>query len=71
MSVTELLPSLRKLSRADKLRVMQFLVQELAQEEGLLQTAQSYAVWSPFEAHDAARTLLAVLEDERSVNAGR
>ena len=36
MSVAELLPALRELSRADKLRVMQFLVQDLAQEEALL-----------------------------------
>lgn len=70
MSVAELLPSLRELNRADKLRVMQFLVQELAQEEALLQAGQSYAVWSPYEAHDAARTLLAVLESERATNAG-
>jgi len=33
MGVTELLPQLRKLKRADKLYVMQFLVSELAQEE--------------------------------------
>ena len=33
MNITELLPQLRKLNRADKLYVMQFLVSELAQEE--------------------------------------
>jgi hypothetical protein len=33
MSVTELLPTLQKLSRADKLQVMQFLISELAREE--------------------------------------
>jgi hypothetical protein len=33
MSVAELLPALRTLSRAEKLRVMQFLVQELTIEE--------------------------------------
>jgi hypothetical protein len=33
MTVTELFPTLRNLPRADKLKVMQFLVTELAQEE--------------------------------------
>jgi hypothetical protein len=33
MSVTELLPDLQKLSRADKFRVMQFLVSDLSKEE--------------------------------------
>ncbi|MGQ4647005.1 hypothetical protein [Lyngbya aestuarii] len=33
MTVTGLLPTLKNLSRADKLRIMQFLVFELAKEE--------------------------------------
>ncbi|GAA6620122.1 hypothetical protein NUACC26_059380 [Scytonema sp. NUACC26] len=33
MSIADLLPTLQKLSRADKLKVMQFLVQEMATEE--------------------------------------
>ena len=33
MTVTQLLPQLRQLSRLDKLHVMQFLVSELAEEE--------------------------------------
>jgi len=33
MSVTKLLPTLQNLSRADKLRIMQFLISELAKEE--------------------------------------
>ncbi|MGK7933379.1 MAG: hypothetical protein AB4041_18370 [Microcystaceae cyanobacterium] len=33
MSVAELLPNLQKLSRSDKLKIMQFLIAELAREE--------------------------------------
>ena len=46
MSVAELFPTLRNLSRAEKLRVMQFLVQELASEEEalLLQPGATYHV---------------------------
>jgi hypothetical protein len=62
MSITELLPVLQNLNRADKLRAMQFLVQELAkEEEALLTTQTEYVVWSPHNAFDAADTLLGVL----------
>jgi len=57
-----LLPTLRDLDRADKLRVMQFLVAELAKDEdALLIPEASYPVWSPHSAFDAADTLLAAL----------
>ena len=63
MPLTELLPVLRELSRADKLRVMQFLVLELAKEEDPLLTPEvSYPIWSPYEAFDAAAVLLDVLK---------
>jgi len=61
MSVTELLPSLRGLSRADKLRVMQILVDDLAREESVLEHGRTYDVWSPHDAYGAAETLQAVL----------
>ena len=35
MSLTELYPSVKELTRADKLRLMQFLVIDLAQDEGI------------------------------------
>lgn len=65
--VTELLPKIQVLPRADKLRLMQFLVFELAREEGiaLLQTDQDYPVWTPYDAFDAAKTLLNALEGEQ------
>jgi hypothetical protein len=67
MPLTELLRILQELSRADKLRVLQFLVLELAKEEGALLTPEvSYPIWSPYEAFDAAAVLLGVLESEKS-----
>lgn len=68
MSVMELLPVLRELGRADKLRVMQFLVSEIAREEGLLLAGAEYPVWSPFNAFDAANTLLSVLADDETMH---
>ncbi len=64
----ELLDDLHKLSRPDKLRVMQFLLAELADEEKvLLQQSVDFEIWSPFDAAETADALLALLEaDERS-----
>jgi hypothetical protein len=65
MSLAELIPTLRELSRADKLRAMQFLLQELARgEDAVLAPDASFPVWSPYAAGDAAETLLSMLADE-------
>ncbi len=70
MSVVELLSTLQTLSRADKLKVMQFLVQELAAEEEalLLQPGATYSVWSPYNSHDAAQKLAVLLEEDKQAN---
>jgi hypothetical protein len=69
MSLNELLPTVQELPRADKLRLMQWLAAQLAQEEGvpLLSPDVEYPVWSPYDAHEAAATLAAFLEQEKSV----
>jgi hypothetical protein len=68
MNVAELLPTLQTLSRADKLKVMQFLVQELAAEEEALslQPGATYPVWSPYNSHDAAQQLAALLKEDKT-----
>ncbi len=67
MTVTELFPTLRNLPRADKFKVMQFLVTELAQEEEpTLQPGATYEIWSPFDSHEAAHKLSQLLESEAS-----
>lgn len=70
MSVVELLSTLQTLSRADKLKVMQFLVQELAAEEEalLLQSGATYSVWLPYNSHGAAQKLANLLEEDKRVN---
>jgi len=67
MLTTELLPKVQALPRADKLRLMQFLVFELAREEGitLLQPDEDYPIWAPYNAFDAAATLLSALKEEQ------
>jgi hypothetical protein len=66
MVSTEMLNSLHTLSRADKLYIMQVLISELVQEEtNLIKPDQSYPVWSPYDAFDAANSMLEVLEREK------
>lgn len=67
MVSAELLNSLHTLSRADKLYIMQVLISELAQEEtNLIKPDQSYPIWSPYDAFDAANTMLEVLQAAKS-----
>lgn len=67
MSLTELLPDLKELNRADKLRAMQFLLAEIAKdEEVLLLPGAEYPVWSPHDADEAAQSLLAALQAEET-----
>ncbi len=68
MSVTKLLPTLQKLSRADNLQIMQFLISELAKEENetTLKQGATYRVLSPFNSQEAAHKLAQLLEEEKS-----
>ena len=66
MSLTELLPSVHALPRSEKFRLLQELVAELAQEEsGAAEAEVEYPVWSPYDAHEAAATLLQLLEQDK------
>jgi hypothetical protein len=63
MSMADLLPDVRSLSRSDKLRLIQFLARELEQDEGgLIEAGRSYPIWSPDRAFPAAETLLQALD---------
>jgi hypothetical protein len=66
MSLTDVLPEVQSLSRLDKIRLIQFLAQELVRdEESLIEPGRSYPVWSPDRAFTAAAALLQALEDEK------
>jgi hypothetical protein len=70
MTMTELMPLLRKLNRAEKLHVMQCLVSDLAQDESdLIRQDMSYPIWSPYDAFEAADTMLKVLASEKNTHA--
>ncbi|MCG6136910.1 MAG: hypothetical protein MET45_20115 [Nostoc sp. LLA-1] len=69
MVSTQLLNTLQGLSRAEKLYVVQVLISELAQQEAdLIKSEQSYPVWSPYNAFEAANTMLEVLQTTQNQN---
>jgi hypothetical protein len=66
MSLPDVLPEIRALSRLDKIRLIQFLALELERDESdLIQPGRSYPVWSPDRAFSAAAALLEALEDDK------
>ena len=66
MSLAEVRPEVQSLSRLDKIRLIQFLAQELERDESsLIEPGRSYPVWSPDRAFSAAAALLEALEDEK------
>lgn len=58
---------LEKLTRTEKLQVMQLLVEQLAQEEALLM-AKEYEIWTPYDTPAAAEILMQMLEEDRYQN---
>ncbi len=69
MVSSELLNILQGLSRAEKLYIVQVLISGLAQQEAdLIKPEQSYPVWSPYNAFEAANTMLEVLQATQNQN---
>ena len=65
MSLTELMPMLRALPRSEKVRAIQYLAAELGREEdvvALIRPGMTFEVWSPYDAHEAAATMMRALE---------
>jgi hypothetical protein len=52
MTLTEILPSLQKLSTQEKIKAIQFLATELDKNDRdvVLEDSKSYEVWSPYDA---------------------
>ncbi len=67
MTKADLFPALKDLPRAEKLKVMQFLIAELAkEEEPTLQAGATYSLWSPLNSHEAAHKLSQLLESDQT-----
>ena len=61
----QLISDLHKLNRADKLKAVQLLVDDLSLEEefGLVPGAE-YEIWSPYDSAEAASILTKMLDEE-------
>lgn len=66
-TLTDILPEVRALSHADKLRLMHELVHDLAvsAQVNLPEPDEAQSVWSPYDSYDAADTLLRVLDADK------
>ena len=64
MSIVEMMPSVRAMSRIEKLQLIQLLAEDLAraEESTSLNPGQNYPLWSPDRAYEAADVLLRELE---------
>lgn len=70
MTLSELLPKIHELSKLDKLKLMQFLSNELVQAEtqDFFTEGQEYPIWSPYHCTEAANTLMSLLESRSQEN---
>lgn len=59
---------LHQLNRADKLRAVQLLVNDLALEEFGIVPGAEYEVWSPYDSAEAAIILTKMLEEYRQTS---
>ena len=66
MTLSELIPALHGLPRAEKLRAIQVLAADVAREEGDegIASEGTYPIWSPYDAFEGAATLMRVLDEE-------
>jgi len=67
ISTNQLLPTLQVLPRADKLRIIQFLISQLVQEESINSSfvTGNYLDWKLYDASSAANTLLNMLAEDK------
>lgn len=67
MTYTEVLPTLRALNRKDKIRVLQFLANEIAREEGIIsEESKNAELWSLHNSFEAAAELQRLLDEENT-----
>lgn len=71
MLTNEFLRELHNLSHADKLRIVQLLVNDLAADEPtILDPNTHYEVWSPYDSAGTAAALKQMLEEDRQSHSG-
>ena len=69
MTLSEILPTIRSLPRADKLRLIQLLAADVARDDGIVLDIadKSVPIWSPHDSLQGAATLLRFLDEDFDV----
>lgn len=64
MTLTQLMPTIHALSRADKFRLIQLLTDDVASEEGIVLGGPEEPIpfWSQYDAQEGASVLLQLLD---------
>jgi hypothetical protein len=67
MTLSEIMPSIQSLPRADKLRLIQLLATDIARDEGIVLDLadKTVPIWSPHDSFQGAATLLTVLNEDK------
>jgi hypothetical protein len=70
MTLSEILPTIQSLPRADKLRLLQLLVADVARDEGIAldMAEKTISIWSPHDSIQGAATLLRVLDEDKAAS---
>jgi iron-sulfur cluster repair protein YtfE (RIC family) len=70
MTLSELIPTIQALPRADKLRLIQLLTNELdSADKALVDVAErTVPIWSPHDACEGVATLMRVLADDKAAS---
>lgn len=70
MTLAELLPKIRSLPRGEKLRLIQLLADDVAQNEEMPFDAvgKTVAIWSPYDSFQGAATLLEALNEGKTAS---
>ena len=66
-SLADLLPQVQELSEIDKRQLLKFLENSLLipKVEDFFVEGQEYPIWSPYNCHEAAETLMNLLETKK------
>ena len=70
MTLSEVLPAVQLLPRADKLRLIQLLAADVARDDQIVldMADKSVPMWSPYDSLQGAATLLRVLEQDKGAS---
>jgi hypothetical protein len=64
MSIAEIIPAVRALSRAEKVQLAQMLLEDLGIEKAMFKEGQVYPIYTPEYAPNAAAQLAKLLAEE-------